>query len=146
MKSTTKSKTTSIYTPSDYYNIDDLLSEEHLLIRQSVRDWLTEHAVPYIDEWAQNNHCPIHLTDGMGEMGMFGPFIPTAYGGPGLDQISYGLIMQEIERVDSGLRSMSSVQSSLVMWPIFTYGTEAQKHKYLPGLAKGEIMGCFGLT
>lgn len=146
MNSTTQSKAKNTYKPADYYLVDDLFSEEHLLIRQSIRDWLNEHAVPFIDEWAQNNHCPTHLVGGMGEMGMFGPFIPTEYGGPGLDQISYGLIMQEIERVDSGLRSMSSVQSSLVMWPIFTYGSEEQKQKYLPGLAKGELMGCFGLT
>jgi len=134
------------YEPADYYALDELLTEEHKVIRQSVRDWLNQHISPYINEWAQNNSCPTHLVKQMGEMGMFGPSIPEKYGAPGLDEISYGLIMQEIERVDSGIRSMCSVQGSLVMYPIYKYGSEEQKHKYLPKLASGEMMGCFGLT
>ncbi|RMG24050.1 MAG: acyl-CoA dehydrogenase [Bacteroidetes bacterium] len=130
----------------DYYLVDDFFSEEHKLIRQSVRDWLNEHVAPYINEWAQNNHCPLHLTREMGKMGLFGPALPEEYGCPGLDQIAYGLMMQEIERVDSGIRSMASVQGSLVMFPIYEFGSEAQRQKYLPRLATGEIMGCFGLT
>ena len=134
------------YEPTDYYQLDELLSEEHRLIRDSVRSWLNEHIAPHINEWAQNNHCPTHLVREMGELGLFGPSTPETYGGPGLDEMAYGLIMQEIERVDSGIRSMCSVQGSLVMYPIYKYGTEEQKKKYLPRLAKGELMGCFGLT
>ncbi len=130
----------------DYLLIDDLLSEEHKLIRQSAREWLSLHVEPIIEEYAQKSECPIHLIQGMGEQGFFGPFIPTEYGGGGLDYIGYGVIMQEIERVDSGIRSMCSVQSSLVMYPIYKYGNEEQRKKYLPKLASGEWMGCFGLT
>ena len=134
------------YEPADYYQLDELLSEEHRMIRASVRDWLDEHITPYINDWAQRNECPKHMVREMGEMGLFGPSIPEEYGGPGLDEIAYGVIMQEIERVDSGIRSMCSVQGSLVMYPIYQYGSEAQKQKYLPKLATGELMGCFGLT
>lgn len=134
------------YEPADYYQLDELLSEEHRMIRASVRDWLDEHITPYINDWAQRNECPKHLVREMGEMGLFGPSIPEEYGGPGLDEIAYGVVMQEIERVDSGIRSMCSVQGSLVMYPIYQYGSEAQKQKYLPKLATGELMGCFGLT
>jgi glutaryl-CoA dehydrogenase len=130
----------------DYYLMDDLLSEEQKLIRQTVRDWLNQNAVPHINDWAQENKCPTHLIPGFGELGLFGPFVPEQYGGPGLDYMTYGIMMQEVERVDSGLRSMVSVQGSLVMFPIYAYGTEAQKQKYLPKLASGEWMGCFGLT
>ncbi len=130
----------------DYYQVDGLLSEEHQLIRRSVRDWLNEHVSPHINEWAQNNHCPTHLIKDMGAQGLFGPSLPEEYGCPGLDEIAYGLIMQEVERVDSGIRSMCSVQGSLVMYPIYAYGSEEQKRKYLPKLASGELMGCFGLT
>lgn len=130
----------------DYYQIDDLLSEEHILIRNSTRDWINQQIMPYINGWAQNNQCPTHLVRQMGEQGLFGPSLPEAYGCPGLDEISYGLIMQEIERADSGIRSMCSVQGSLVMYPIYKYGSEEQKRKYLPKLAAGELMGCFGLT
>ena len=139
-------KKASTYTPSDYYLMDEWLGEEHKLVRQSVRDWLEEYISPYINEWAQENQCPKHLVRQMGEMGLFGPSLPVAYGCPGLDEIAYGVIMQEIERVDSGIRSMCSVQGSLVMYPIYAYGSEAQKQKYLPRLASGELMGCFGLT
>ena len=142
----TESKVAHAFEAPDYYQIDDLLSEEHILIRQSVRDWLNEHVSPYINEWAQENHCPTHLIQDMGAQGLFGPSLPEAYGCPGLDEIAYGLIMQEVERVDSGIRSMCSVQGSLVMYPIFKYGSEEQKRHYLPKLASGELMGCFGLT
>ncbi|MEO0583056.1 MAG: acyl-CoA dehydrogenase family protein [Bacteroidota bacterium] len=134
------------YEAQDYYQVDGLLTEEHLVIRDSVRNWINVNITPYINEWAQNNQCPTHLVKDMGAMGLFGPSLPEAYGCPGLDEISYGLIMQEIERADSGIRSMCSVQGSLVMYPIYKYGSEEQRHKYLPKLASGEMMGCFGLT
>ena len=142
----TEGKVAHAFEAPDYYQVDELLSEEHQLIRQSVRDWLNEHVSPYINEWAQNNHCPTHLIKDMGSQGLFGPSLPEEYGCPGLDEIAYGLIMQEVERVDSGIRSMCSVQGSLVMYPIYAYGSEEQKRKYLPKLASGELMGCFGLT
>lgn len=116
------------------------------MIRDSAREWLSVHMEPIIDDYAQRAECPTHLITEMGKQGFFGPFIPEEYGGGGLDYIGYGLIMQEIERVDSGIRSICSVQSSLVMYPIYKYGTEEQKRKYLPKLATGELMGCFGLT
>ncbi|MEZ4774765.1 MAG: acyl-CoA dehydrogenase family protein [Bacteroidia bacterium] len=130
----------------DYYMMDDLLTDEQKLIRASVRDWMNQHIIPHINEWAQNNECPKHLVKEMGALGLFGPSLPEKYGCPGLDEISYGLIMQEIERADSGIRSMCSVQGSLVMYPIYKYGSEEQRMKYLPLLASGELMGCFGLT
>ncbi len=134
------------YEAPDYYMLDDLMTEEQLLIRQTVRDWLNQHAAPHINDWAQENHCPTHLIQGFGELGLFGPFVDEKYGGPGLDYMTYGIMMQEVERIDSGLRSMVSVQGSLVMYPIYAYGSEEQKMKYLPKLATGEWMGCFGLT
>jgi glutaryl-CoA dehydrogenase len=130
----------------DYYFIDELLTEEHKLIRNSVRDWVKKEVSPIIEEACQKAEFPSHLIKGLAEIGAFGPYIPTEYGGGGLDQISYGLIMQELERGDSGIRSTASVQSSLVMFPIYTYGSEEQRKKYLPKLASGEWMGCFGLT
>jgi glutaryl-CoA dehydrogenase len=130
----------------DYYQVDDLLTEEHILIRNSVREWVKREVTPTIEEYAQRAEFPKHLIKGLAEIGAFGPYIPQEYGGGGLDQISYGLIMQEIERGDSGIRSTASVQSSLVMYPIYTYGSEDQRKKYLPKLATGEWMGCFGLT
>jgi glutaryl-CoA dehydrogenase len=126
--------------------MDDLLTEEQKLIRDSARMWVKKEVSPIIDEHYENATFPMHLLTGLGEIGAFGPYIPTEYGGAGLDQISYGLIMQELERCDSGLRSTASVQSSLVMYPIWRYGSEEQKNKYLPKLATGEMMGCFGLT
>lgn len=134
------------YTPPDYYLMDEMLSDEHKIIRSAVRDFIDAKVKPYIESWAQNNHCPTELIPELGELGVFGPSLPEKYGCPGLDQVAYGVIMQEIERCDSGLRSMVSVQGSLVMYPIYKYGSEEQKHKYLPKLAKGELMGCFGLT
>ncbi len=130
----------------DYYLVDDLFSEEHKLIRDSVRKWVKKEVSPIIEDACQNSIFPKTLIKGLGEIGAFGPYLPVEYGGGGLDQMSYGLIMQELERGDSGIRSTASVQSSLVMYPIFTYGSEEQKRKYLPGLATGELMGCFGLT
>ncbi len=130
----------------DYYNLDDLLSDEHKMVRDAAREWVKREVSPIIEEAAQKAEFPKQLINGLAEIGAFGPYIPEEYGGAGLDQISYGLIMQEIERGDSGVRSTASVQSSLVMYPIFKYGTEEQKKKYLPKLASGEMMGCFGLT
>ncbi|AOW17501.1 acyl-CoA dehydrogenase [Polaribacter vadi] len=135
-----------LFQAPDYYNIDDLLTEEHKLIRDSAREWVKRDVSPIIEEYAQKAEFPKQIISGLAEIGAFGPYIPEEYGGAGLDQISYGLIMQEIERGDSGVRSTASVQSSLVMYPIFTYGTEEQRKKYLPKLASGEWMGSFGLT
>ncbi|SDR78856.1 acyl-CoA dehydrogenase family protein [Christiangramia echinicola] len=130
----------------DYYNIDELLSEEHKMVRDATREWVKREVSPIIEDAAQNAKFPKQLINGLAEIGAFGPYIPEEYGGAGLDQVSYGLIMQEIERGDSGIRSTASVQSSLVMYPIFKYGTEEQKKKFLPKLASGEFIGCFGLT
>ncbi len=130
----------------DYYFLNDLLSEEHKLVRDAAREWVKRAVTPIIEEAAQKAVFPTSIISGLAEIGAFGPYIPEEYGGAGLDQISYGLIMQEIERGDSGVRSTASVQSSLVMYPIYTFGSEAQKRKYLPKLASGELMGCFGLT
>lgn len=135
-----------LFQSPDYYNIDDLLSEEHLMVRGAARDWVKREVSPIIEEAAQKAIFPTSIIEGLATIGAFGPYIPEAYGGAGLDQISYGLIMQEIERGDSGVRSTASVQSSLVMFPIYAYGTEEQKQKYLPKLATGKFMGSFGLT
>ncbi len=135
-----------LFQAPDYYNLDDLLTEEHKLIRDSARAWVKKEVSPIIEDYAQRAEFPKQIIKGLGEIGGFGPYIPEQYGGAGLDQISYGLIMQEIERGDSGVRSTSSVQSSLVMYPIYKYGNEEQRMKYLPKLATGEFMGCFGLT
>lgn len=130
----------------DYYLLDELLSEEHKMIRDATRDWVKRSVSPIIEDYAQRAAFPEHLVKEMGEVGLFGPYIPEEYGGPGLDHISYGLMMQEAERGDSGIRSTCSVQSSLVMFPIFAYGSEEQKQKFLPKLATGEYLGSFGLT
>ena len=135
-----------LFSAPDYYQIDDLLTEEHLLVRGATRDWVKREISPIIENYAQEARFPEHLLPGLAEVGAFGPYIPEEYGGAGLDYISYGLLMQEIERGDSGIRSTASVQSSLVMFPIWKYGSEAQKQKYLPQLATGKMMGCFGLT
>jgi len=134
------------YEAHDYYLMDDLLSDEHKLIRDSARAWVKQEVSPIIEDYYERAEFPKQIIPGLGAIGGFGPYIPEEYGGPGLDQISYGLIMQELERCDSGLRSTSSVQSSLVMYPIWKFGSEAQKQKYLPKLATGEFIGCFGLT
>ncbi len=135
-----------LFEAPDYYNLDDLLTDEHKLIRDAAREWVKRDVSPIIEEYAQKAEFPDQIVKGLAEIGAFGPYIPEEYGGAGLDQISYGLIMQEIERGDSGVRSTASVQSSLVMYPIWKYGNEEQRMKYLPKLASGEFIGCFGLT
>ena len=137
---------TDLFQAPDYFQLDDLLTEEHKLVRDAARDWVKREVSPIIEESCQKAEFPSHLISGLAEIGAFGPYIPVEYGGAGLDQISYGLIMQELERGDSGIRSTASVQSSLVMYPIYKYGNEEQRQKYLPKLASGEIVGCFGLT
>ena len=135
-----------LFQAPDYFLMDELLTDEHKLIRDSAREWVKRDVSPIIEEACQKAEFPKQILPGLAEVGAFGPYIPTKYGGAGLDNISYGLIMQELERGDSGVRSTASVQSSLVMYPIFKYGNETQKMKYLPRLATGELMGCFGLT
>jgi len=135
-----------LFQAPDYYNLDELLTDEHKLVRDSAREWVKREVSPIIEDYAQRAEFPKQIIKGLAEIGAFGPYIPQEYGGAGLDQISYGLIMQEIERGDSGVRSTASVQSSLVMYPIWKYGNEEQRLKYLPKLASGEFMGCFGLT
>ena len=134
------------FEPVDFYEIDSLLTDEQKLIRDSIRSFVSKEITPNIEDWYERNHFPIDIVKKMGNTGIFGPTVSDKYGGGGLDNISYGLIMQELERGDSGMRSTASVQSSLVMYPIEAYGSEEQKLKYLPKLASGEILGCFGLT
>lgn len=134
------------YTAADYYLLDELLSDEHKAIRAAVRDWVERSVKPLIEDCFEKADFPLHLIPEMGELGFLGPFIPEEFGGAGMDYISYGLIMQELERGDSGIRSLASVQSSLVMYPIFLFGNGEQKRKFLPKLAKGKMLGCFGLT
>ena len=141
-----KSAKTDKFQSHDYFNVDDLLSEEHILIRDAIRTWVKKAVIPIIENAAEENKSPMHLYPEMGELGVLGPTIPVKYGGGGMDEIAYGLIMQELERGDSSIRSMASVQGSLVMFPIYKYGTEEHRQKYLPKLAKGELIGCFGLT
>ncbi len=135
-----------LFQAPDYYLLDELLSDEHKLVRNAAREWVKREVSPIIEDYAQKAEFPKQIIGGLAEIGAFGPYIPEEYGGAGLDQISYGLIMQEIERGDSGVRSTASVQSSLVMYPIWKYGNEEQRKKYLPKLASGEFIGCFGLT
>jgi glutaryl-CoA dehydrogenase len=135
-----------LFEHTDYYLLDELLTDEHKLVRGATREWVKRDISPIIEEYAQKAKFPEQTIKGLASIGAFGPYIPTEYGGAGLDQISYGLMMQEIERGDSGVRSTCSVQSSLVMYPIFKYGNEEQRKKYLPKLASGEYLGCFGLT
>src|SRR5450755_3773434 len=137
---------TDLFTSPDYFDLDDLLTEEHKLIRESVRNYVKKEISPIIEEYAQKAEFPQQIVKQLGDLGCFGPTIPEQYGGGGLDYISYGLMMQELERGDSGVRSTASVQGSLVMFPIFAYGSEEQRKKYLPKLASGEWLGCFGLT
>ena len=137
---------TDLFQSPDYYNIDALLSEEQLLIRETVRNYVKKHISPIIEDYAQRAEFPVQIVKELGDLGCFGPTIPAEYGGGSLDYISYGLMMQELERGDSGVRSTASVQGSLVMFPIYAYGNEAQRTKYLPKLASGEWLGCFGLT
>ena len=141
-----KSLKQDLFDGVDFLDLDDLLTEEHKLIRSSIRDFVKREISPYIEDWAQKAHFPYEIVRKFGEVGAFGPQLPVEYGCGGLDYISYGLIMQEIERGDSGMRSTASVQGSLVMYPIYKFGSEAQRKKYLPKLASGELLGCFGLT
>lgn len=136
----------SQYSAPDYYLLDELISEEHLMIRDSVRQWVNKELSPIIEDYAQRAEFPRHLIKGMANLGIFGPTVPVEYGGAGLDYLAYGIMMQELERGDSGIRSTASVQGSLVMYPILAFGSEEQKMKYLPKLASGEYLGCFGLT
>jgi glutaryl-CoA dehydrogenase len=137
---------TDLFQSPDYFGVDELLTEEHKLIRESVRSYVKKEISPIIEEYAQKAEFPQHIVKQLGELGCFGPTVPVAYGGGGLDYISYGLMMQELERGDSGVRSTASVQGSLVMFPINAYGSEEQKKRILPKLASGEWLGCFGLT
>ncbi len=137
---------TDNYQHHDYYLVDELLSEEHKLIRDTVRAWVKREVTPIIEDVCQKATFHKPWIKGLAEIGAFGPFIPEEYGGAGLDYIAYGIMMQELERGDSGVRSTASVQGSLVMYPIYAFGSEEQKRKYLPRLAKGELVGCFGLT
>ncbi len=130
----------------DYYNVDELLSEDHLLARDAVREWVKKEVTPIIEDYSERAECPKHLFKGLAEIGAYGPSLPVEYGGGGMDEIAYGIIMSELERGDSGIRSMASVQGSLVMYPIYRFGSEEQKQKYLPKLGSGEYIGCFGLT
>lgn len=141
-----KSSKTDLYEHHDYYGIDEMLTEDHLLARDAVREWVKQEVSPIIEDCANRAVCPTHLFKGLAEIGAFGPSIPSEYGGGGMDEIAYGIIMQELERGDSGIRSMASVQGSLVMYPIYKYGDEEQKRKYLPKLGAGDFIGCFGLT
>lgn len=134
------------YTHPDYYLVDELLTEEHKIIRDSIRSWVKQKLSPVINDYAQKAEFPRWVVKELGEIGAFGPSIPAEYGGGGMDDIAYGIIMQELERCDSGIRSTASVQGSLVMYPIYKFGSEEQKRKYLPKLATGELFGCFGLT
>ncbi|MCW3116530.1 MAG: acyl-CoA dehydrogenase [Chitinophagaceae bacterium] len=137
---------TDLFVSPDYFNVDELLTEEHKLVRESVRNYVKKEISPIIEDYAQRAEFPRQIVKQLGDLGCFGPVIPVEYGGGGLDYISYGLMMQELERGDSGVRSTASVQGSLVMYPIYAYGSEEQRKKYLPKLASGEWLGCFGLT
>ena len=137
---------TDNFSSPDYFMVDDLLTEEHKLIRESVRNYVKKEISPIIEDYAQRAEFPVQIVKQLGDLGCFGPTVPETYGGGGLDYISYGLMMQELERGDSGVRSTASVQGSLVMYPIHAYGSEEQRKKYLPKLASGEWLGCFGLT
>lgn len=137
---------TDVFQSPDYFLVDELLTEEQKLVRDTVRNYVKKEISPIIEDYAQRAEFPEFIVKQMGDLGCFGPTIPPEYGGGGLDYISYGLMMQELERGDSGVRSTASVQGSLVMFPIYAYGSEEQRKKFLPKLASGEWLGCFGLT
>jgi glutaryl-CoA dehydrogenase len=141
-----KSRKQDLFDHPDFYQVDDLLTGEQKLVRDTMRQFVKKEISPFIEDWAQRAHFPSGIVRKFGDVGAFGPTIPAEYGGGGMDYISYGLIMQEIERGDSGMRSTASVQGSLVMYPIYKFGTDDQRRKYLPRLASGEWLGCFGLT
>ncbi|HZY10432.1 MAG TPA: acyl-CoA dehydrogenase family protein, partial [Bacteroidota bacterium] len=130
----------------DYYNIETLLSEEEILVRNTVREFVDDHILPIIEKHNRAGTFPMNLISKMAELGMFGSTLPARYGCAEMNNVAYGLVMQELERGDSGVRSFASVQSALVMYPIYTFGSEQQKDYWLPKLASGEKVGCFGLT
>jgi glutaryl-CoA dehydrogenase len=130
----------------DYFDVDSLLSEEERMVRDTVREWVDDNLLPVIEHAYIERKFPRELIPQMAELGIFGANLPEEYGCAGLNNVAYGLIMQELERGDSGIRSFASVQGALCMYPIFEFGSEEQRMKYLPGMAKGEIIGCFGLT
>jgi glutaryl-CoA dehydrogenase len=146
METIMKSNKVDKFQHHDYYGVDELLSEDHLLARDAVREWVRQEVTPIIEDYTEQAKCPTHLFKSLAEIGAFGPSLPVQYGGGGMDEMAYGVIMQELERGDSGVRSMASVQGSLVMYPIFKFGSEEQRMKYLPKLGSGELIGCFGLT
>ncbi len=141
-----KANKPDLYAHPDYYLMDELLTEEHKLVRSMVRDYVKKELSPIIEDMAQQAKFNYDMVKQLGDLGCFGPQLPVEYGCGGMDYITYGIMMQELERCDSGVRSTASVQGSLVMYPIYKFGSEEQKHKYLPKLAKGEWLGCFGLT
>lgn len=131
---------------TDFYRLDDLLTEEERMARAAVRDFVDNEVLPVIEDYNERGEFPLHLKESMAALGIFGANLPPEYGGAGMSNVAYGLVMEELERGDSGLRSFASVQGGLVMYPIFTYGSEEQKQRYLPRMARGESIGCFGLT
>lgn len=141
-----KANKPDMYNHPDYYLMDELLTEEHKLVRNMVRDYVKKELSPIIEDMAQQAKFNYEMVKQLGDLGCFGPQLPVEYGCGGMDYITYGIMMQELERCDSGVRSTASVQGSLVMYPIYKFGSEEQKQKYLPKLAKGEWLGCFGLT
>jgi len=130
----------------DYYNMDDLLTEDEILVRNTVREFVDENVIPIIEKHYRAGTFPLDLVPKMAELGLFGSTLPSKYGGAEMNNVAYGLVMQELERGDSGVRSFASVQSGLVMYPIFTFGSDEQKDHWLPKLASGKAIGCFGLT
>jgi glutaryl-CoA dehydrogenase len=134
------------YRGVDYYALDELFSEDERMVRDTTRDFVSEHVMPIIGDACDKAEFPRHLIPMIGELGLLGPTLPEEYGCAGLGHVAYGLICQELERGDSGLRSFVSVQGSLVMWPIHAYGSEEQKRRWLPAMAQGKAIGCFGLT
>ena len=130
----------------DYYQMEGLLTEEQKIAQMATRTWVKQEVSPIIEDAYEKGIYPRHLLKGLGELGALGPSLPMEYGCAGADEVTYGLMMMELERGDSGIRSAASVQGSLVMYPIYRYGTEEQKKKYLPQLASGDMIGCFGLT
>jgi glutaryl-CoA dehydrogenase len=130
----------------DFYDTESLLSEEERMVRDTVREWVEDEVLPLIQEAYIDRRFPTELIPGMAELGMLGANLPEEYGCAGLNNVAYGLIMQELERGDSGIRSFASVQGALVMYPIYTWGSEEQKREWLPKLAAGDTIGCFGLT
>src|ERR687886_72047 len=137
---------TTPFTGVDFLDFDSLLSEEERAVRDTVRTWVDEHLLPIIGDAYIEGRFPKQLIPGMAELGLFGANLPEEYGCAGLNNVAYGLIMQELERGDSGIRSFASVQGALAMYPIYAFGSEEQKRQYLPKMAAGDIIGCFGLT